>query len=83
MAPRCDMNWRERIKMDPSVCHGKACIAGTRVMVSVVLDNLAAGETPDAIADAYRLTAEDVRAALLYAAELAKERIVAPSSGVA
>jgi uncharacterized protein (DUF433 family) len=45
-------------------------------MVSVVLDNLAAGETPEAIAAAHRLTSEDIQAALLYAAELAKERVV-------
>jgi uncharacterized protein (DUF433 family) len=73
------MDWRERITADASVCHGKACVAGTRVMVSVILDNLAAGETAEAIAKAYRVRAEDVRAALLYAAELAKERVVAPS----
>jgi hypothetical protein len=35
--------------VDPAVCHGKACIKGTRIMVSVVLDNLAAGLTPDEI----------------------------------
>jgi uncharacterized protein (DUF433 family) len=45
-------------------------------MVSVVLDNLGAGETPAQIAAAYRLASEDVQAALLYAAELAKERFV-------
>jgi uncharacterized protein (DUF433 family) len=38
------MDWRERITVDPTVCHGQACIKGTRVMVSVVLDNLGAGE---------------------------------------
>ena len=37
------MNWRNRISVDPLVCHGKACIKGTRVMVSIVLDNLADG----------------------------------------
>ena len=37
------MNWRERITVDPIVCHGKACIKGTRIMVSVILDNLAEG----------------------------------------
>ena len=37
------MTWTEYISVDPAVCHGKACIKGTRVMVSVVLDNLAAG----------------------------------------
>jgi uncharacterized protein (DUF433 family) len=68
------MNWRDRITLDPAVCHGKACIKGTRVMVSVVLDNLGAGETPEQIAAAYRLAPEDIQAALLYAAELAKER---------
>ena len=70
------MAWQERISVDPAICHGRACIRGTRVMVSVVLDNLAAGKTPDAIAAAYHLTREDVQAALLYAAELAKERVV-------
>jgi uncharacterized protein (DUF433 family) len=32
------MDWRERISVDPRVCHGKACIKGTRIMVSVILD---------------------------------------------
>ena len=53
------------------------------VMVSVVLDNIAAGETPDQIATAYRLAKEDVQAALQYAAELARERIVPLESGAA
>lgn len=70
------MNWQERITVDPNVCHGKACIRGTRVMVSAVLDNLAGGETPDDIARAYRITREDVEAALLYTAEHAKEQII-------
>jgi hypothetical protein len=43
------MSWQDRITADPAVCHGKACIKGTRVMVSVVLDNLAAGESPEEI----------------------------------
>ncbi len=70
------MAWQDRISINPAICHGKACIRGTRVMVSVVLDNLAAGEAPEKIAQAYHLTAEDVQAALAYAAELAKERFV-------
>ena len=37
------MYWRERISVDPLVCHGKASIKGTRIMVSVILDNLAEG----------------------------------------
>lgn len=70
------MNWQERIVVDPGICHGKASVKGTRVMVSVILDNLASGETAEQIAVAYRLAPEDVQAALLYAAELAKERVV-------
>jgi uncharacterized protein (DUF433 family) len=70
------MNWRERISVDPKVCHGKACIKGTRVMVSVVLDNLAAGEIPEEIMRGYHLEREDIEAAMHYAAELARERII-------
>jgi len=64
------VDWRERIAVDRAICHGRACIKGTRVMVSAVFDNLAAGETPEAIAAAYRLQPQDIQAALLYAAEL-------------
>ncbi|MBI4603737.1 MAG: DUF433 domain-containing protein [Planctomycetes bacterium] len=77
------MDWRERIAVDPSVCHGAACIKGTRVMVSVVLDNLAAGETRDAITSAYQIKPEDVQAVLLYASELAKDRLVRLPLGAA
>ena len=71
------MRWQERITVDPAVCHGKACIRGTRIMVSVVLDNLAAGVTADEILRSYpSLTAEDLKAAMSYAAELARERVV-------
>ncbi len=72
------MNWRERITVDPAVCHGKACIKGTRILVSVVLDNLAAGLTPEDIVRSYpSLSRQDVQAAISYAAELARERIIA------
>ena len=72
------MDWRERISVDPNICHGKACIRGTRIMVSVVLDNLAAGEPADRILASYpSLQQEDIRAALMYASEMARERIVA------
>jgi uncharacterized protein (DUF433 family) len=42
------MNWQDRVTVDPRVCHGKACIRGTRVMVSVILDNLAANVPAEA-----------------------------------
>ena len=72
------MEWRERISIDPAVCHGQACIKGTRIPVAVVLDNLAAGLSAEEIVASYPpLRVEDVRAATAYAAELARERIVA------
>ena len=71
------MNWQDHITVDPSVCHGKACIKGTRIMVSVVLDNLAAGLDSDELLESYpSLTKEGVQAAISYAAELARERVV-------
>ncbi len=66
----------KRITVDPNICHGKACITGTRIMVSVILDNLAAGKSYDDIIKNYpSLSVEDIKAALAYASELAKERI--------
>lgn len=57
------MSWHNRITTQPTVCHGKPCFAGTRVMVSVVLDNLAAGRTIDEIVDDYpSVRREDVLA---------------------
>jgi uncharacterized protein (DUF433 family) len=71
------MKWRDHIQTDPAVCHGKACIKGTRIMVSVILDNLAAGLTPAKVLDLYPgLRDEQVTAALAYAADLARERVV-------
>ena len=71
------MNWKEHISVDPKVCHGKACIAGTRVMVSVILDNLADGLTPSEIVESYpSVSADAVQAAIAYAAALARESIL-------
>ena len=78
------MNWTDHISVDPNVCHGKACILGTRVMVSVVLDNLAAGLSPAEIVRSYpSLQPDDVAAAMAYAAELARKRVVPTPLGVA
>jgi uncharacterized protein (DUF433 family) len=67
-------NWRERISVNPAVCHGKACIRGTRVMVSVILDNVAAGVSRREILASYpSLKDPDIDAALAYAAELTRE----------
>ena len=71
------MRWQEHITVDPAVAHGKACIAGTRIPVAVVLANLAAGLTPDEVINSYpSVRPAAIRAALAYAADRAQERIV-------
>ena len=71
--------WTERIVADPKVCHGKPCIKGTRIMVAVILDNLADGMTPEEIVTQYPpLTLADVTAAMGYAATLAREEELVP-----
>ncbi len=78
------MNWQDRITVDARVCHGKACIRGTRVMVSVILDNLAANVPPEEILRSYpTLRPEDVQAAIAYAADLARERVIPLVPGAA
>jgi len=67
----------ERISIDPNVCGGKPCIRGTRIWVSLILDFLASGESFSDILHHYpQLTTDDIRAALAYGAELARERII-------
>ena len=71
------MKWSDDITVDPQVCHGKACIKGTRIMVSVILGNLADGLTVEQIIANYPcLTPEAVRAAIADAAERSHERIL-------
>jgi uncharacterized protein (DUF433 family) len=66
--------WRKRVIVDPQICHGKPCIKGTRIMVSVILDYLRAGESRDEILRQYpTLGSDDIDAALGYAAWLAHE----------
>jgi uncharacterized protein (DUF433 family) len=68
------LEWQERISVNPQVCHGKACIRGTRVMISVILDSLAAGVPHEELLQSYPSIQEsDIQAALAYAAELARE----------
>ncbi len=71
------MNLLDQISVDQNVCHGKACIKGTRIMVSIILDNIAAGVSNEELLKSYpSLTMEGIRAALAYAADIAKERII-------
>ena len=71
------MNWREYISVDPQVAHGQACLKGTRVLVSVVLDNLAAGLSTAELVKSYpSLNEASIRAAIAYGAELTKEHVM-------
>ena len=70
-------DWRSRISVKPDVCFGKPCIKGTRIWVSLLVDNLAAGVSEADLLEAYpQLKLEDIRAALAYAAEMTRERII-------
>lgn len=72
------MDWQRQITVDPNVCHGQACVAGTRIPVSVVLDNLAAGVPEGELLASYPgLTHESIQACIAYAADLARERVLA------
>lgn len=66
------MNWRDRISIDPRIHHGKPCIKGTRVPVSVIVGSIADGDTHERIIRSWpQLTAEDIIAALKFAARAA------------
>ncbi len=69
-----------RITINPRVMAGKPVIRGTRITVDLILELLAAGMKPEEIAEDYKITIEDVRAALLYAAKiLGREEILIAS----
>ena len=68
------MGQLDRITQNPEIMGGKACIRGTRIMISVILDNLAAGVAREELLQSYPSLQElDIHAALAYAAELARE----------
>ena len=69
--------WKEHISFDPYICHGKACIKGTRIFVSIILDCLAEGMSDDEILENYpSQKKEQIQAALQYGAVLAREEIL-------
>lgn len=71
------IRWQDHIVATPDTLHGAPRFRGTRIPVSVVLDNLAAGITPEDLYENYpTLPKEAVPAALAYAADLARDRIV-------
>lgn len=71
------MNWQPYISTNPKICHGQVCITGTRIPVSVILENLSANISPVEIIRSYpSLQLVHIQAALAYAAALTKERII-------
>jgi uncharacterized protein (DUF433 family) len=70
------MRWQDRISIKADVCHGKACIKGRRVMVSVILASLAEGDSPETIMKSFHLEPEDIQAAMLFAADMAEDRFL-------
>ena len=66
-----------RISIDPKICHGKPCIKGHRIWVSLILDFLATGSTVKEILEDYPgVTEPDVMACIAYGAEMSRERYV-------
>ncbi len=71
--------WQERIAVDPAILAGKPIIKGTRIAVEFLVDLMAEGWGADQIVGNYpQLTAEDLQAALHYAAESLKRERVYP-----
>lgn len=66
----------DRISIDPKICHGQACIKGTRMPVHQIIGMLANGDTLESLLKAYpHISREDILACLEYAAWLAEEQI--------
>lgn len=63
------MDWSGRIDRNPKILGGRPVIRGTRVPVQVLIGSLAGGDSVEEVCEGYRVTAEDIRAALAYAAE--------------
>lgn len=61
--------------MDPRICHGKPVIRGTRVLVSTLLGALAGGDSMEHIQEDYRVTKEDVAAALEFAKDASEYQV--------
>ena len=71
--------WQDFLSSTPDVCAGEICATGTRIPVTIILDNLAEGASSEEILTSYpSLRPEHIKAALAYAAELAHEEKLVP-----
>ncbi len=67
---------KERISIHPKICHGQACITGTRIPVHQIVRMFAHGDSIDTLLAAYTsITRDDILACLDYAASLAEEQV--------
>lgn len=65
-----------RISIDPKICHGQACIKGTRIPVHQIVKMLANGDTIENLLKAYpNIERDDILGCLDYAASLAEEQV--------
>jgi uncharacterized protein (DUF433 family) len=72
-----ETDWKDRISINPNVCHGRPCVKGTRIWVALVLDLLASGGTVEDILEEYpQLVREDIQACIAYGAETTRERFI-------
>ena len=70
------MTFGDRISINPRVCHGQACVTGTRIPVHQIVRMLANGDTVDDLLTEYpAIMREDILACLDYAAALAEEQV--------
>jgi uncharacterized protein (DUF433 family) len=70
-------NLLDRVSINPKICHGQPCVKGTRIMVWLIVQYLANGDSVEDILAAYpSLTREDIQACLAYAAEVTRERVL-------
>jgi len=67
----------DRISIDPAICHGKPCIKGHRIWVSLILDFLASGTSIEELLAEYPdLQREDILACIAYGSEMSRQRFV-------
>lgn len=71
---------RERILIDPQVCHGKPVVRGTRTPVTVILGALAAGDSFEQVQADYEIEPEDIRACIAFAADEVERKTYLPLS---
>jgi uncharacterized protein (DUF433 family) len=72
------MSASDRIVIDPSICHGKPVIQGSRVPVTIVVGSLAGGMTFEEVQREYDLSVDDIRAALKFVGEIAEQESFHP-----